>query len=138
MENKEKETSFDGRKVSATQDVDYEAELHRIKGWMREACETAKMEVVAWSIEVKWSPMRSPVAKAKWPARVVRFSKPIWPFLRPEQRRNVVFHEVCHILARFDNQERIKPHGPEWRGIMAMCNEPATVVIEIDAYEDEV
>ena len=49
-------------------------------------------------------------------------------FLRatPEQRRETIVHEVCHVVARSmrDMFPRYRPHGYQWRGFMAKAGYP--------------
>jgi SprT protein len=55
----------------------------------------------------------------------IRFSAPLWPRATSEERRQVIIHEACHIIAQHmfwtgktkDNTS----HGPCWKQCMLMC-----------------
>lgn len=56
----------------------------------------------------------------------VRFSVPLWPLATEEQRREIVLHEVCHIVdfhlaATQPGYFRDGIHGRSWKRLMAAC-----------------
>ena len=59
----------------------------------------------------------------------IRLSRPLWGYATPEERRNTIIHEACHILADRDNEKKFNPeftrrrvkrvgHGSLWRRYM--------------------
>lgn len=54
---------------------------------------------------------------AFWETNQIRLSLPLWPFASQEERRQVVLHELAHIIA----SRRIgmcAGHGPIWKRVM--------------------
>lgn len=58
----------------------------------------------------------------------LRFSKQAWPLLTFEEQREVVIHEVCHLvdigLAWASNKRPGPPHGDDWRWLMRVAGYP--------------
>lgn len=56
---------------------------------------------------------------------VVRFSVPLWERATPDERRECVVHEVCHIVDRHEaslaDRPLGKPHGVLWQRLMRRC-----------------
>jgi len=48
----------------------------------------------------------------------IRLSKPLWKRATPEQRRETIIHEACHLIARHKHGPQIKAHGREWKAAM--------------------
>jgi predicted SprT family Zn-dependent metalloprotease len=50
----------------------------------------------------------------------IRFSKVFWPNMSPDQRHEIIIHELCHILVRRVHGPGIN-HGPEWIEMMKLA-----------------
>ena len=84
-------------------------------------------------LQVEWnSRFTRRMGDAEWKklkgTGIVRFSLPLWPRATPEERRNTVIHEVCHIVANYKyqlwrNPGRRNPHGKEWAYCMRQCGQ---------------
>lgn len=52
----------------------------------------------------------------------INFSTKLWHLASPEERRDTVIHEVCHVVANFRAKETSRPypedHGATWRSLM--------------------
>lgn len=62
---------------------------------------------------------------ASYLRRAIRFSAPLWPRATNQQRRQVIIHEACHVVADYkymmgQTQDRTS-HGPCWQDCMIMC-----------------
>lgn len=67
------------------------------------------------------------------PSPRVRFSVPLWPRASEQDRRETVIHEVCHVIAAYENQGRkIAPHGYEWKALMRKCGVEPKVTHDVD------
>jgi SprT protein len=93
------------------------------------ACRACGVPELAGRIRVTWSGrFVARMGDARWdPIRAtgfIRFSRPLWPAASPEERRETVVHEACHVIAdyRFGGKQG---HGPLWREMMALCGYPA-------------
>jgi SprT protein len=64
--------------------------------------------------------------------KVIELSTPLWARATHEERRQVVIHEVCHIIADNKHGFGIKAHGPEWKRCMALAGAPADRLHQID------
>lgn len=58
----------------------------------------------------------------------IRFSRQAWPLLTFEEQREVVVHEVCHVvdigLAWAAGKKPGPPHGDDWRWLMRIAGYP--------------
>jgi len=48
----------------------------------------------------------------------VEFSSPLWDRATEQEKRQVVIHETCHIIAKYKHDFKIKDHGEEWKKCM--------------------
>jgi len=51
----------------------------------------------------------------------IRFSGPLWPHATPEDRRETIVHEFCHIADRYFGNKTRRGHGPSWKRLMRQC-----------------
>ena len=57
---------------------------------------------------------------------LIRLSTPLFEIATDKQRKSVVVHESCHLIANhcaFKHAISIKPHGIEWQQLMLVCGE---------------
>ena len=82
----------------------------------------------------EWSDtMTRCLGKAYYSKGLIRLSIPLWKRASAEERRNVVIHEVCHLLAdRVWGRKNIKPHGFRWASLMTICDEKANRCHKVD------
>jgi predicted SprT family Zn-dependent metalloprotease len=56
----------------------------------------------------------------------MRFASQLWMGMEPDDRKNTIVHEVCHLaIQRLHDHSTpgIKTHGDEWRELMLVCGE---------------
>lgn len=58
---------------------------------------------------------------------LIRFNALLCERYPEEMLDHTVPHEVAHVVTAWQHGPRVKPHGPEWRGVMAAFDRPATV-----------
>ncbi len=51
----------------------------------------------------------------------MRFQWPLWQVLLPDERMEVVAHEICHGVAARRWSPEIAHHGREWKSLMKAC-----------------
>jgi predicted SprT family Zn-dependent metalloprotease len=77
---------------------------------------------VIWNNRFTWK-----MGEAWWDGKtgVVKLSKPLWPRATEVQRREIVIHEICHIIvgAKYGSAGWGKPHGKIWKDLMRQCGE---------------
>jgi SprT protein len=95
-----------------------------IRDLIEGACRACGVPELCGRIRVTWSGrFVSRMGDARWDAvrgGLIRLSRPLWPRASPEERRETVVHEACHVIAdyRFGGKQG---HGPRWRQMMALC-----------------
>lgn len=62
----------------------------------------------------------------------IEFSTLLWARATPEQRKQVIIHEVCHVLAEEKYGDTIKPHGEEWQSMMRIAGTQPLIYHEVD------
>lgn len=98
-----------------------------IDRWIFEACrDNEALSLNGW-IKWQWRKMPCAMGVARPLRYLIRFSLPLWSIADEWNRRNTTKHEACHIIARWKANERIRPHGEEWRRAMARCGEVAEI-----------
>lgn len=107
--------------------------------WVRWTLETLGHSSLADDIDVQWnSRFTAKLGDAKFcpGSSRVRFSTPIWPRATERERRQVVIHEICHIIvaheAHMNGLHRRKSHGHEWQRAMVRCGVPAERTHSVD------
>lgn len=58
---------------------------------------------------------------------LIRFNAGLCQQYPTEMLTHTVPHEVAHVVTAWRYGARVKPHGPEWRSVMAAFDCPATV-----------
>ena len=51
-------------------------------------------------------------------SKLIEFSSPLWARASESERKQVIIHEACHIIAYYKYGFDIKPHGSEWKRCM--------------------
>lgn len=93
--------------------------IHR---WIKEVCEANEKPELADKITWRWNKrMYSCAGQANLISKTIVLSRILYNRATLEQRKWLVIHEACHIVAG----EQAKPHGREWR--MAMTRAGAEV-----------
>lgn len=80
------------------------------------------------STKIEWSHrFTSRIGDATWSScgrHLIRLSEVLWPVSSPEERRETIVHEACHIFI-FENHggslASCEPHGADWIEAMAAC-----------------
>lgn len=50
---------------------------------------------------------------------ILRFSRKLWDYASPDERRECVIHEACHLVAeKISPNETRDGHGPTWQSLM--------------------
>lgn len=111
------------------EDVNWHALTQQYCEYVRIACTCCGMPMLPPRIEISWSPrFTARMGSARWDPSdergQIRLSKPLWPLATDSHRREVVFHEACHIITMARNP-RCQPHGLLWKQMMACCGYPA-------------
>lgn len=78
-------------------------------------------------VSLEWSHrFTSRLGDATWSGcgrHQIRLSQVLWPVTSPEERRETIVHEACHIFV-FENHGggmTVEPHGADWIECMAAC-----------------
>lgn len=78
-------------------------------------------------VAIQWSDrFTTRIGDATWSScgrHLVRLSQALWPFTSPEERRETIVHEACHIFV-FEihgGGMTIEPHGADWINAMGAC-----------------
>jgi predicted SprT family Zn-dependent metalloprotease len=101
---------------------------------IRYACECLGRPDVALLIRLEWS-NRMTRAMGKVTAKMVnykyriRLSTKLFALATPEQQRQTVIHEACHVLDRVINSCPMS-HGPTWKACMVKCGVKPNVYTE--------
>lgn len=111
--------------------------MQQIREWIDFALNRNDVEYLSSMIQVQWNKKFTlKFADAGYgvcpPRGRIRISPMIWERATPEQRRETIIHEACHIVAFHLNGLDIKPHGVEWRQAMANCGVEPEVTHKID------
>lgn len=93
------------------------------------ACRACGVPELSGRIRVSWSGrFVARMGDARWDtvrgAGLIRLSRPLWPQASPEEQRETVVHEACHVIADYLYRGK-QGHGPGWRRMMALCGYPA-------------
>lgn len=62
--------------------------------------------------------------RTPYPHGIIRFSIPLWERATDEERRQVVIHELCHVVQAAEHKQGTfsgGPHGYEWKRLMYKC-----------------
>ena len=113
------------------------AQTEQIHEWVEFALERNDVGYLSNMIRVRWNKrFIRKFADASYgncpPRGRIRISPMIWERADPEQRRETVIHETCHIVAYHLHGLAIKPHGIEWKSAMANCGVEPVVTHNID------
>lgn len=97
-----------------------------VKKWVSETLTTLNRDI---PIDIRWGKFSAKLGDARFSngVGIVRFSSLLWPRATEVERKETVIHEVCHVVARFEANERgerISPHGPQWKALMHRCGVP--------------
>ena len=99
---------------------------HRIREWIRFACEKNDAEELAQAIIVEFNPrFRRRMGDAcysvySYRARI-RLSTPLWARASTEDRRETVIHETCHVIVKYRFDPFVPDHGVQWQTAMRNC-----------------
>lgn len=102
-----------------------------------DACKKCGVEELAPQISWVFSGrLTSSGGNANYRTNVIKFSKIFWERADASTLRNTVYHEICHLIARYkarytDTHGRVRyshinPHGWEWKSCMYRCGEQPT------------
>ena len=98
-----------------------------VVAWTREALQMLAMECIDNKITYDFSRLASRMGEAiivkrgdKIEVLHIRLSEPLWLRATEDERRECVFHEVCH-LVRFYQGDLRDNHHDEWRKMMQSC-----------------
>lgn len=121
----------------ATTSILVPANAEQIHDWIGFACDQNGVSYLACHIRVRWNRrFTRRFADASYrtcPLRGrIRISPMIWARATPEQRRETVIHEACHVVSYHQHGPTIKPHGMEWRQAMLACNVEPVATHNID------
>ena len=95
-----------------------------IRSLIEKACELNQVPELALTIRFEFNNrFTRRLGDASYLKRQIRLSGPLWPRATAEEKRHVVIHETCHIIARYKFGGQIKPHGVEWRQCMVKAGE---------------
>lgn len=102
------------------------ADSERIREWIDFALDRNNVGYLSSMIRVRWNKrFTRKFADAAYgtcpPRGRIRISPMIWERATPEQRRETIIHETCHVVAYHLHGLAIKPHGVEWRQAMDNC-----------------
>ncbi|WP_013627514.1 SprT family zinc-dependent metalloprotease [Rubinisphaera brasiliensis] len=114
-----------------------ETDSERIREWIDFALERNDVGYLSNMIRVRWNKrFIRKFADAGYgicpPRGRIRISPMIWERATPEQRRETIIHEACHIVAYHLHGLAIKPHGVEWRRAMESCGVEPVVTHNVD------
>ena len=99
---------------------------HRIREWIRFACEKNEAEELAQAVIVEFNrrfTRRMGDAlynRYRYLARI-RLSVPLWSRASTDDRRETVIHETCHIIVKYKLDPFTPDHGAEWKQAMKNC-----------------
>lgn len=84
------------------------------------------LKVLAPVIKIEFNNrFHSRLGDANYMQQRIRFSAPLWERASVEERRQVIIHEACHIVAShmfMSGQTKDRSaHGPCWKKCMIMC-----------------
>ena len=105
-------------------------DMPKIREWIKFACISNKRPELIEKIQVCWN------NRYTWKAGVAHFrdglerswislSPKLWEIANntdPDENRQTIIHEACHIIARTIYGRMIKSHGYEWKHTMMNCN----------------
>lgn len=98
------------------------SEADKIKSWIHFACQSNGVSALAPKIVFRFRKRFTRILGQAFAQRkLLEFSAPLWARASESERKQVVIHEACHIIAYFKYGYDIKPHGREWK----MCMEEA-------------
>ena len=99
---------------------------HKIREWIRFACERNDVPELAQAFSVEWNPRftlrlggahYSPISMHPR----IRLSIPLWPRASTKDRRETVIHETCHCIVGYKHGYAASAHGFEWKEAMKNC-----------------
>lgn len=89
-----------------------------ISDLIKETCEKANaanlFEKITWS----YNKRLTGVLGRAWSRNHIEFSTKIFDLIEPEERRDTIIHETCHLIAWFLYGYEISAHGKEWKRLM--------------------
>lgn len=97
-----------------------------VRGHIAHACNTNGVSYLINKIKVVYSNrMKSTGGFATYLNKTIKLSAVVAQYATPEEFRNIVIHETCHVIARLKavNGWSIKPHGREWKRAMWTAGE---------------
>jgi len=108
--------------------------MKEIKVWAKEALDImipAQSDNIFTNLHLEMkSRFVRKIADARFHGMRIRFSTKYWEVMTPQGRRDTVFHEVAHIVVKYNyyflNQPteicgEPNPHGEEWKSLMIKC-----------------
>lgn len=97
-----------------------------IQHWIVHACYFNGTPELAPKIKYKFTNRLTRVfGRAFCHNRLIEISKPLWDRASPKERRQLVIHETCHIVATYKHGHAISDHGREWKQCMHKAGVPA-------------
>ncbi len=87
-----------------------------------EVCETCEAPELGPKVRAEFSSMRMTdcLGIAYQSKRLIRLSRPLWPYAGEIDRAEVIAHETCHIIDDYLNGTA-PPHGESWKDLMCMA-----------------
>jgi len=88
------------------------------------------------SLDLEWSQRMTSCAgrggyRRETKRGIIKISEKLWDVASPEERAQLVIHEACHVVQRYQYPWS-QPHGSEWRGMMWKCGRKARIHHKID------
>ncbi len=98
---------------------------HKIRGWIKHACDCNSVPELAQVILVEWNGrFTHRLGDARYcPTSMrarIRLSVPLWPRISEEERRETVVHETCHCIVGY-KFGFVPAHSSEWKQAMQNC-----------------
>jgi predicted SprT family Zn-dependent metalloprotease len=92
---------------------------NQIKIWIDKACHANNALSIRNKIKFKFcKSMTRSFGLAYTQSYFIKFSSPLWERASTKDKKQVVIHEVCHIIASHKHGNDIKDHGNEWATCM--------------------
>ena len=96
-----------------------QTEENKIKSWIYFACQANGVSAFSSKIIHRFRKNFTRIlGQALATRNLIEISQPLWERASEEQRKQVVVHEACHLIAHCKHGNEIKPHGPEWKKCM--------------------
>jgi len=112
-----------------------QSEADKIKSWVYFACQANGVSSLSAKISYRFRKQFTRIlGQAFAQKKLIEFSTPLWARADEEQRRQVVIHEACHIIAYHKYGYGIKAHGREWKKCMVEAGVPPLRCHDVNRY----